>query len=203
MLTLGRVNPYTLADVEKSKCAEEMKRFQEITKITLKPGESFKWEHVVETMSAAATQNKGDKGLTSAISSFTEQMGDNGPAIEQWLQLLPSGEYTSVICGAFKLILTAAIRKSQLRQTIFQAIASTPTTLRNAKRTSCSTIQKTIIHVRSFARCPFKISYRGTFGLYLHVPISLARTIKEEESYEGSKGECQSFLATEKLWEGY
>ena len=31
-------------------------------------------------------------------------MGDKGPVIQTWLELLPTGEYTSVVCGAMKLV---------------------------------------------------------------------------------------------------
>ena len=36
---------------------------------------------------------------------LSEALGRNGKAIKAWLDLLPDGEYTSVVCGSFKLVI--------------------------------------------------------------------------------------------------
>ena len=72
-------------------------------------------------------------------------MGDKGPVIQTWLELLPVGEYTSVVCGAMKLVFgvnstpsrpseaekqliktQAAARMADIRQRILDTFSSLP-----------------------------------------------------------------------------
>ena len=65
------------------------------------------WDDVMQFMEndqAAYVNKKGPKGV-QAIRKFFAKLGDRGAIFNAWLRLLPSGDYSSVICGAFKLVI--------------------------------------------------------------------------------------------------
>ena len=71
------------------------------------------WEEVkVEVDKAVDAYNK--KATSWRRNPFRvagRLMGDKGPVIQTWLELLPTGEYTSVVCGAMKLVFGVYLSK--------------------------------------------------------------------------------------------
>ncbi|MCJ1270774.1 hypothetical protein MMC22_010671 [Lobaria immixta] len=69
-------------------------------------------------------------------------MGKIAPAIQAWLELLPDGEYTSIVCGALKLVFgverssvsfAAAARMQEIRNKILNTMASMSDTVDASK----------------------------------------------------------------------
>lgn len=48
-------------------------------------------------------------GKMAAVRRFFDRLGDNGSTFSAWLGLLPDGEYSSIVCGAFKMIIKVRI----------------------------------------------------------------------------------------------
>ena len=63
------------------------------------------WEEVMEKASQAEEvyqdKAKGKKGI---FRRSWRKVGDAGPAINPWLELLPDGDYSSILCGGLKLV---------------------------------------------------------------------------------------------------
>lgn len=66
-----------------------------------------KWTDVEQTMQMAKSQYESrHKGKTlKAIDTFFANVGESGGTFQAWLSLLPDGEYSSIICGSFKLVI--------------------------------------------------------------------------------------------------
>lgn len=64
------------------------------------------WEHVENLLIEAAERYSEKKGVTRAIEKFFTKLGKSGDSMTTWLSLLPDGEYTSIVFGAFKLIVS-------------------------------------------------------------------------------------------------
>ena len=69
------------------------------------------WNDVMKLMedNKAAYLDKKESAGVQAINIFFAKLGDRGETFSAWLELLPSGEYSSVICGAFKLVIKVRI----------------------------------------------------------------------------------------------
>ena len=67
----------------------------------------FTWDEVVSVMNRAASRyQKKEKGPLACVEKFFAKVGDSGKTFNAWLSLLPDGcEYTSIVCGAFRLII--------------------------------------------------------------------------------------------------
>ena len=66
-----------------------------------------KWADVVQTMEDARGEyEKRHEGKRmTAIDNFLNRIGTSGPVFQAWLDILPNGDYGSVICGAFGLVI--------------------------------------------------------------------------------------------------
>lgn len=62
---------------------------------------SWSWEEVLVDLNKAKVVYK-EKGK---IRRLLDKLKKSIPTLRSWLQLLPDGDYGSIICGAFKLIL--------------------------------------------------------------------------------------------------
>jgi len=49
---------------------------------------------------------KKDKKVMTALEKSCRKVLDYGDGVRRWLDLLPGGEYTSILCGTFKLIIS-------------------------------------------------------------------------------------------------
>lgn len=63
------------------------------------------WEEVESVVTEVKRQYEAKSGAMAATRRFFDRIGKNGGMFTAWLGLLPDGEYSSVVCGAFKLII--------------------------------------------------------------------------------------------------
>ena len=153
-----RINLYAQAEAERAKLKTALANFQKSVGAKLKINVDINhfqtWEEVEHVVGEVKRQYEGKSGAMAATRRFFDRIGKNGGTFTAWLGLLPDGEYSSVVCGAFKLIIKvstptgvrcftpcdtkrlsekAAIKIKEVRESIFDALGSIPTTLANAK----------------------------------------------------------------------
>jgi hypothetical protein len=97
---------------EKANLLRAMKDFQSKAKgssdVDIDPKKYQDWKQVENIMRDAEknyAERHKDKPMMRGIVQFFDNVGDSGAIFEAWLSLLPTGEYSSVICGAFKLVI--------------------------------------------------------------------------------------------------
>ena len=62
-------------------------------------------QHNWDEVFVAAQQAQNEYVTKSmGVGNAVAELGDQALALEPWLDLLPSGEYTSILCGGLKLI---------------------------------------------------------------------------------------------------
>ena len=95
-----------------------MRIFQESvrkrTKLDLDVSRYQTWEEVVSIMDKVCDESEKGSGKRNAIRKFFDRLGASGPTFSAWLGLLPNGEYSSIVCGAFKLVIKVCLQKSQV-----------------------------------------------------------------------------------------
>ena len=71
----------------------------------------YTWDEVVTVVNKAARDYERKKqGRSMAwVGSLFDTVGKNGKTFNAWLSLLPDGDYSSVACGAFKLIINVSL----------------------------------------------------------------------------------------------
>ena len=103
------------------------------TDITLQ-GVNHTWEEVLDEVNQVASQYKDKSGFWAKIRRGMRKFGESSQAFAGWLELLPSdSEYFSIICGGLKLIIKAAARLRDVRESVLDAIANIPALLNNTK----------------------------------------------------------------------
>jgi hypothetical protein len=50
-------------------------------------------------------KKKREGDVASGFQTFCTNVGQHGGTFQAWLNLLPDGEYSSLLCGAFKLVI--------------------------------------------------------------------------------------------------
>ena len=65
------------------------------------------WPEVMELVRRAEDQYKNEKvtGKLGQLRKFLRKLGDNGAVFEEWLRILPDGDYGSPISGSFHVII--------------------------------------------------------------------------------------------------
>jgi len=65
------------------------------------------WADVQQTMNEAQEKYKKNRegGVGGGFQTFCITVGQHGGTFQAWLNLLPDGEYSSLLCGAFKLVI--------------------------------------------------------------------------------------------------
>jgi hypothetical protein len=106
---------YDIAEREKESLLEAMRSFQKSAKgtidVDINSKKYQKWSDVEATMKAAESDYlQRHKGPMKGIQSFFDNVGSSGDTFQAWLSLLPDGEYSSVVCGAFKLVIKVSSR---------------------------------------------------------------------------------------------
>ena len=115
-------------------------------------GVNHTWEEVIDEVNLIAGQYKDKSGFWAKIRRSLRKCGENSQAFAGWLELLPSdSEYFSIICGGLKLIIKAAARLKDVRESIFDAIAKIPTLLSNTKLVQGIFGQSKELHMASSA----------------------------------------------------
>ncbi|KAH8649231.1 hypothetical protein BX600DRAFT_474796 [Xylariales sp. PMI_506] len=88
-----------------------------------------------EVMDEVQTIGRREKDCTKISKTMMciERVGRASGAFESWLQLLPTGDYGSSICGVFKLVIGAAGQYAKVEEIIFEALADIPEMMENAR----------------------------------------------------------------------
>ena len=109
-----RVNIYGQAEAEKARLKTALASFQKTVgaklKINVDVNQYQSWEEAECLVQEVKGQYEGKSGAMAATRRFFERIGKNGGTFTAWLGLLPNGEYSSVVCGAFKLIIKVSAR---------------------------------------------------------------------------------------------
>ncbi|KAH0566003.1 hypothetical protein GP486_000594 [Trichoglossum hirsutum] len=66
------------------------------------------------------------EGTGGAIRNCFRKLTEAGPSFVTWLSLFPEGSYASVVCGAIRLVVLAAVRTKELREEVFNAVGDIP-----------------------------------------------------------------------------
>lgn len=66
------------------------------------------WEGVEAMLREAAALYENKKGVVPPVEHFFKRIGNCGTAVQAWMSLLPDGDYSSFICGGFKLIISVS-----------------------------------------------------------------------------------------------
>ncbi|OIW31235.1 hypothetical protein CONLIGDRAFT_700977 [Coniochaeta ligniaria NRRL 30616] len=90
---------------------------------------NYNWTQVIREVNDASNKYKNDRGKATNI---FRNMCDNAGIFENWLRLLPDGDYGATISGAFIMAVRAARNVSETRQLIYETLASIPDTLAHA-----------------------------------------------------------------------
>jgi hypothetical protein len=112
-------NVYAEAEKEKTRLHDAITGFQKATQVTTKKSQRVDvdeepshqdWPDVMQAMhNAQQTYQKRHDGKPSArIQRLCASVGNSGATFQAWLTLLPDGDYTSVVCGAFKLVISVS-----------------------------------------------------------------------------------------------
>ena len=72
------------------------------------------WDEVQQAARLAETKYKKD-GTRSIFGKIGRGIQRSTPAVEPWLELIPNGNYTSVLCGGLKIAFGVRSRKSTLQ----------------------------------------------------------------------------------------
>ncbi|CAG8981062.1 hypothetical protein HYALB_00008216 [Hymenoscyphus albidus] len=94
------------------------------------------WDEVLETVDSAkeayGNKAKGKKGIhIRAGRGMSNKANDLSP----WLELLPNGDYSSMICGGLKFVFGAAAAQANVRNKIMEAIETLPEEIEEANDT--------------------------------------------------------------------
>lgn len=88
---------------------------------------SHSWNDVL-TVAGQATdhyQSKA-KGFRGLLPKLGRKLGDTQPAIDGYLDMLPQGDYSSIVCGAVKLIFRATASMADVRKKVLDTLAASP-----------------------------------------------------------------------------
>lgn len=68
---------------------------------------SCSWPEVMKLIARAEDQYKNEKitGVLGGLRKCLRKLGDNGATFENWLRVLPDGDYGSIISGSFHVII--------------------------------------------------------------------------------------------------
>ncbi|CAG8949095.1 hypothetical protein HYFRA_00002224 [Hymenoscyphus fraxineus] len=94
------------------------------------------WDEVLETVDSAKAaygdKAKGKKGIHIRAGRGISNRANN---LSPWLELLPDGDYSSIICGGLKLVFGAAAAQANVRNKIMEAIETLPEEIEEANDT--------------------------------------------------------------------
>lgn len=123
-------NVYFGAELKKDELYEAIEAFRKTA--TIKESNKYpqaefeisgcqKWSDVEQTMRDAKVEyEKRHKGKTvAAIDNFLQTIGNSGKTFQAWMDLLPNGDYSSVICGSFKLVLNVSFAFRHVLRTYY------------------------------------------------------------------------------------
>ena len=108
---------------------------QEQNRVNLGIPSASAWQIVLDAVADAQfdADVNAVKGMGGLIRNLMRKLGEAGPAFEDWLKILPTDIYGSVICGGFTIIINAANRHRELCQEVFDALGRIPEIIDDAK----------------------------------------------------------------------
>ncbi|KAF2269173.1 hypothetical protein CC78DRAFT_612638 [Lojkania enalia] len=132
---------YTSATLRRKKFVEAMEKLEaslpEKQRTNLVIHSAHSWEDVFKIAKSAedAYYAKADKSSAKSwIRSCFRAFQQHSVVLENWIGIIPTQEtWASVLCGGLKLILTAMTRMHEVRETIYEALATLPTEVQNAE----------------------------------------------------------------------
>lgn len=124
---------------------EELKRVVAIYQQTAKPkklpqfdlSHTHTWDEVLEAANRAKAEYEASgkpRTASGILHGAFRSLGNAGPIVNPWLYLLPSGEYTSVVCGSLKLIFDAAARIAEKREQLLLVLDQIPGAITRAEQ---------------------------------------------------------------------
>ncbi|KAF8849599.1 hypothetical protein BDZ45DRAFT_732131 [Acephala macrosclerotiorum] len=134
------VNVYEIAEREKEDLLKVMNEFQNAARgsgVKVDFNKYQDWVQVEATMRETESQYKQkhkDRPIIRGFEQFFSNVGDSGGLFQAWLSLLPTGEYSSIVCGAFKLVIKSCIRMAKIRDLILSSLGKIPQALQTAKQ---------------------------------------------------------------------
>ncbi|KAH0565034.1 hypothetical protein GP486_001573 [Trichoglossum hirsutum] len=85
------------------------------------------WPQVMKELERAVECHRtGGSGFFESVYKRFRALKSKASTIKQWLEVLPSGSYGSSLCGAFKVILSAASRVNEIDVCIHAAVSDIP-----------------------------------------------------------------------------
>ncbi|KAI1328143.1 hypothetical protein F5Y16DRAFT_166596 [Xylariaceae sp. FL0255] len=126
-----------------------------------------KWEQVMQEVRSTELKWKTSPRRTSRAMQCLDKLGRNSEAFESWLELLPAGDYGSIIAGVFTIAVGAAGRYQKVEDTIFQALEEIPDLLENARR-----------YVKIYANIRDQFLERRTFDLFRSILRTLTHIMR-------------------------
>ena len=110
------------------------KKVDEKHRTDINLNECHTWDEVLSEVELVACQYKERSPFWSKVRRGLRRFGENDDAFNAWLGLLPTQSiYFSAICGGFKLIVKAAARFSEVRESVFETLSQIPLLLCNTK----------------------------------------------------------------------
>lgn len=68
-----------------------------------------KWDQVMQEVDRTADGWTAASKKSSKVAAHLDKIKQNAAAFESWLELLPTGDYGSSICGVFRLVLAVSL----------------------------------------------------------------------------------------------
>lgn len=103
------------------------------TQVTFQ-GSVHTWDEVLAEVDRVACQYRDITGFWAKIRKGLRKFGDDHGAFDAWTELLPTQSlYCSVLCGGLKLVIRAAARLKDIRESICDALSEIPVLLSNTK----------------------------------------------------------------------
>lgn len=89
--------------------------------------EAHNWAEVLDVVeSAKEAYEKKAKGKSGIAIKAGRYVSNKADVISPWLELLPNGDYSTVICGGLKFVFGAAAAQANMRSRILDALESLP-----------------------------------------------------------------------------
>ncbi|CZT51489.1 uncharacterized protein RSE6_12638 [Rhynchosporium secalis] len=119
------------------------------------------WEEVISEI-RTTSQSWKELPRMSKGRKCLERLGQDSGAFQDWLGILPAGDYGASICGVFKLAVGAAGRFVEIEDSIFDALTELPENMEGARN-----------YINIYRDSPNQSLERRTFDLYLAILVSL------------------------------
>ncbi|CZT08040.1 uncharacterized protein RCO7_09598 [Rhynchosporium graminicola] len=176
ILYLSQVNITNSAELWKRADAETDKLFVLMQEVQLKLSKRCKgtsnafvpldlkacnWEEVISDI-RTTSQSWKELPRMSKGRKCLERLGQDSGAFQDWLGILPAGDYGASICGVFKLAVGAAGRFVEIEDSIFDALTELPENMEGARN-----------YINIYRDSPNQSLERRTFDLYLAILVSL------------------------------